>query len=91
MEVDLKHENLRLEAMKYIKKIYKCLICNNSEFNFESDVVKHIEERHLDIILSPQIKKEFSKNCKETKEVNQMKNDFKSIILPSKVTGSSTF
>ena len=79
MEVVLKHVNLRLEALKYIKKVYKCLICNNYEFSFESDVLKHIEETHLDIVLTPKIKNEFSE-----KGMNQIENESKELkdIVP---------
>merc|ERR1712098_346174 len=76
MEVIFKHENLKLEALKYIKKTYKCLICENDDFISDADVLKHVEERHLEIILVPQIKKEASENYTEKKEMNQIKIEF---------------
>ena len=79
MEVVFKHENLRLEALKYIKKTYQCLICDDNEFIFQSDVLKHVEEIHLEIIIAPQIKNEFSENCMEKKEMNQIENEFKEL------------
>ena len=57
MEIISNDENLTLEAEKYIMRLYKCLICE-SEFNFKPDVRKHVEKQHIDIILTPNIKKE---------------------------------
>ena len=37
---------LSLEVSKYIKKFYKCLICED-EFNQKSDILQHVEGDHL--------------------------------------------
>ena len=76
MEVVFEHEDLKLEALKYIKKTYQCLICKKNDFILEYDVLKHVEEIHLGITLAPQIKNEVSGNFMENKEMNQMENEF---------------
>ena len=61
-ENDENTQSITFEASKYIMKSYKCLVCKR-EFNHESDILNHVEESHLEILISPSIKQENPETC----------------------------
>ena len=71
MEIISNNENLTLEAEKYIMRLYKCLICE-IEFNFKPDIRNHVEKKHIDIILTPSIKKETIDKTETNTEIDEI-------------------
>ena len=83
IENDETTQNITFEASKYIMKSYKCLVCKR-EFDHKSDILNHIEERHLEILISPSIKQEnpdpytFESNLEKSHDdsLDQVKQEF---------------
>ena len=78
--------NFSLEASKHIRKIYKCLLCED-EFDHESEILKHVKDSHFEIILTPFIKqdnteKQIFENGSENNQnifLDQIKQEFQEL------------